>query len=881
VCIRFILFLKHLLSFSRRSLPITPPQAGHNQPLWVVLADYPGEEEGTVRVWQGDLVEVIDISRNEWCLIRPVLHSEETAGKKEEEEEEGVGEWEEEGWVPAGFLKPYSGGGFAYPFPRFAPHISTDDESDEEGESLSGDETEPLPLTPEPNLTPYPDPERRAEAAKKLCFIVSELVSSEKDYVARLEFCVQNYITPAQGATAPKPLQTAELFDYLVKIFEFHRDSFLPQLVACQSQPEDLGGVFASSEESLQVYVAYCKAKAASHALLQEHRGFFEELRAQMQDRLELADYLILPVSRITKCSLLLSDFRKQSARSAQSAGQVDEALVVTRGISRQANNAIHLDMLEGLSKMEVGEPVLLDTFKIQAGAKPGSKQRQVFLFPECLLIAKRERGRSYSVKDKLMLQDISMAPDMDPQKKNLIIYDMNSGTKFTLTAAKSSMREQWLSKTQKLIQSAKADTSRSAADNKSRAASEPPELAPHSPTLAKKVTALKNSLVSKKPSFRLGSAKRPDSTSAPSAVPAPTSTVAETSDEPVEGTEYVVMECIVLEGGDDVQLEPGEVVTLVRVEGGGASLRVRTTDAHLTEGTLPATFLRKKTTTNGVDMEAAPKFTMLPSDLDLLYGTTATIACAFNGFPKPSVEWRMNRQTLTSADNRVKITSCATSSILEIIKLCYEDVGTYACFITNSGGSNSAHMALNMHGPPAKVGKPGVSKVTGTSVKLKWSPPDEEGGSPITTYQVEMLQEGFEDWQPIIQQPKTTFIVKALQPSTSYQFRVLACNQYGAGQPSDPSDTVTTKGRGWLSSSPSNTRKKEGTDYPDGGGGGQGLFDDLAGEEGSGSNIMSPPAQFIRRGSIHSEYDVLPEELGRLDLQMLPAQHDSRTKTT
>ena len=36
-------------------------------------------------------------------------------------------------------------------------------------------------------------------------------------------------------------------------------------------------------------------------------------------------------------------------------------------------------------------------------------------------------------------LQDISVAPDVDPQKKNLIIYDMNLGTKFTLTAA---MRE-------------------------------------------------------------------------------------------------------------------------------------------------------------------------------------------------------------------------------------------------------------------------------------------------------------------------------------------------------------------------------------------------------------------------------------------------------
>ena len=52
-----------------------------------------------------------------------------------------------------------------------------------------------------------------------------------------------------------------------------------------------------------------------------------------------------------------------------------------------------------------------------------------------------------------LQLRDISMAPDMDPQKRNVIIYDMNSGTKFTLTAAKSSVREQWLSHSQKLIQ--------------------------------------------------------------------------------------------------------------------------------------------------------------------------------------------------------------------------------------------------------------------------------------------------------------------------------------------------------------------------------------------------------------------------------------------
>lgn len=88
--------------------------------------------------------------------------------------------------------------------------------------------------------------------------------------------CVQHYIRPAQAASAPKLLQSAELFNFLLKIFEFHRDHFLPELERCQSLPESLGDVFTSAEEKLQMYIAYCKCKAASHALLQEYRGFFE-----------------------------------------------------------------------------------------------------------------------------------------------------------------------------------------------------------------------------------------------------------------------------------------------------------------------------------------------------------------------------------------------------------------------------------------------------------------------------------------------------------------------------------------------------------------------------------------------------------------------------
>jgi len=45
-------------------------------------------------VYSGELVEVIDISRNEWCLVKTMARD------------------TVEGWVPAAYLKPYDSGGY-------------------------------------------------------------------------------------------------------------------------------------------------------------------------------------------------------------------------------------------------------------------------------------------------------------------------------------------------------------------------------------------------------------------------------------------------------------------------------------------------------------------------------------------------------------------------------------------------------------------------------------------------------------------------------------------------------------------------------------------------------------------------------------------------
>lgn len=101
--------------------------------------------------------------------------------------------------------------------------------------------------------------------------------------------------------------------------------------------------------------------------------------------------------------------------------------------------------------------------------------------------------------------------------------------------------------------------------------------------------------------------------------------------------------------------------------------------------------------------------------------------------------------------------------------------------------------------GPPSQPQKPSISKVTANSARVKWIPPDRDGCSQILSYQLEMLQAGFTTWQAIIQQPRCNFTVRTLEPSVSYQFRVIAYNSYGASKPSEPSDTILTRARGWL----------------------------------------------------------------------------------
>lgn len=76
----------------------------------------------------------------------------------------------------------------------------------------------------------------------------------------------------------------------------------------------------------------------------------------------------------------------------------------------------------------------------------------------------------------------------------------------------------------------------------------------------------------------------------------------------------------------------------------------------------------------------------------------------------------------------------------------------------------------------------------------LRWTRPQADGGSPLTTYRVERRTVGAYRWElvnPTEEISETAYTVSGLQPDTDYEFRILAENKVGVSQPSVTSRTA------------------------------------------------------------------------------------------
>lgn len=96
----------------------------------------------------------------------------------------------------------------------------------------------------------------------------------------------------------------------------------------------------------------------------------------------------------------------------------------------------------------------------------------------------------------------------------------------------------------------------------------------------------------------------------------------------------------------------------------------------------------------------------------------------------------------------------------------------------------------------PDSPDKPEVVDWDKDRVDIQWKPPSNNGGSPVQQYIVEKKERGSAMWNEAGKTAGTSFSATNLKPGVEYEFRVVAVNEAGLSDPSDPTDPQLTKAR-------------------------------------------------------------------------------------
>uniref|UniRef100_A0A8C5M7V5 Neuronal cell adhesion molecule n=1 Tax=Leptobrachium leishanense TaxID=445787 RepID=A0A8C5M7V5_9ANUR len=123
-------------------------------------------------------------------------------------------------------------------------------------------------------------------------------------------------------------------------------------------------------------------------------------------------------------------------------------------------------------------------------------------------------------------------------------------------------------------------------------------------------------------------------------------------------------------------------------------------------------------------------------------------------------------------------------------------DEGTYTCVVNTTLDTVSASAVLTVVDRPNPPSDLELTDRLDRSVQLSWVPGD-DNNSPITTFIIEyedaMHEPGVWHTQTQVQGIQTTATL-TLSPYVNYSFRVIAVNEIGRGDPSEPSEQYMTK---------------------------------------------------------------------------------------
>ncbi|XP_051757166.1 receptor-type tyrosine-protein phosphatase delta isoform X42 [Ctenopharyngodon idella] len=179
------------------------------------------------------------------------------------------------------------------------------------------------------------------------------------------------------------------------------------------------------------------------------------------------------------------------------------------------------------------------------------------------------------------------------------------------------------------------------------------------------------------------------------------------------------------------------------------------------------------------------PRFSIPPTDNEIMPGGSVNITCVAVGSPMPYVKWMLGSEDLTPEDDMP-----IGRNVLELTDV--RQSANYTCVAMSTLGVIEAVAQITVKALPKPPGVPQVTERTATSITLTW---DSGNPEPVSYYIIQHKPKNSEDSYKEIDGVATTrYSVGGLSPYSDYQFRVVAVNNIGRGPPSEAIEAKTAE---------------------------------------------------------------------------------------
>uniref|UniRef100_A0A3B3ZT54 Contactin 3b n=1 Tax=Periophthalmus magnuspinnatus TaxID=409849 RepID=A0A3B3ZT54_9GOBI len=207
--------------------------------------------------------------------------------------------------------------------------------------------------------------------------------------------------------------------------------------------------------------------------------------------------------------------------------------------------------------------------------------------------------------------------------------------------------------------------------------------------------------------------------------------------------------------------------------------------------------------TTGRLIITEPTRITMRPTNTEIIVGESIVLPCQIACDPALDVSfsWAFNGQLINfqqDSDHFERVGGSISGDLM-IRNIQLNHGGKYVCLIDTDVDSLSTSAILVVKGPPGPPDKVSVEEITDSTAQLSWTA-GRDNGSPITGYSIQARTPFTVGWQAVDTVPEIingnmlTATVVDLNAWVEYEFRVVARNAVGLGEPSPPSAKTRTE---------------------------------------------------------------------------------------